>query len=77
MSNIKNGYKDPIFVSAMFSLIFFVLKNYGLLEAIGLDATSYQELVGLKTTILIELGIINKTGDTKMPVIKLPNKLQK
>ena len=74
MSNIKNGYKDPIFISAMFSLIFFVLKNYGLLEMVGLDATSYQELVGLITTILIVLGIVNKTGETKLPKIKLPKK---
>lgn len=74
MSNIKSGYKDPIFISAMFSLIFFVLKNYGLLEMVGLDATSYQELVGLITTILIVLGIVNKTGETKLPKIKLPKK---
>ena len=70
MRNLRTAIKDPIFLSAMFSLLFFILKNYGLLEMIGLNANSYQELTGLITTILVVLGITHKTGTKQINLKK-------
>ena len=47
------------------ALIFFILKNYGLLECVGLTADSYNELVTLIFAVLMGFGILNNPTDKK------------
>lgn len=41
------------------ALIIFILSNYGLWDAIGMNEESFKEFVDLILVVLIALGIIN------------------
>jgi len=45
-------------------LLGFILKNYGLLAAIGLTPTSYQELTTLIFVAVTAFGIVNDPSDS-------------
>ena len=44
---------------AIFALVGFVLKQWGLFEMMGLDLEAFNEMVDLILAILIGLGVIN------------------
>ena len=54
-----NRFKSPVAWSAIFALLFFLLKNYGLLSPIGLSEDSFNELTTLIFAVLTALGIFN------------------
>ena len=44
---------------AIFALLGFILKQWGIFELIGLDLNSFNELVDLILAVLIAIGVIN------------------
>ena len=50
---------DKMLLTAISSLIFFILKNYGLLEVVGLTKESYEELTLLIFSVLSLAGYFN------------------
>lgn len=61
----QSRFRSPVAWSATFALLFFVLKNYGLLEPIGLTPDSYNELTLLIFALVEALGIWNNPKDQK------------
>jgi uncharacterized membrane protein len=54
-----NRLKSPVAWGALFVLVGFILKNYGLLEPLGLTPDSYKELTALITATMVSYGIWN------------------
>ncbi|MFW9968607.1 MAG: holin [Candidatus Odinarchaeota archaeon] len=55
----QNRFRSKAAWVAIFALILFILKNYGLLESIGLTADSYNELTTLIFAILSAFAFFN------------------
>lgn len=55
----QNRLKSKTLWVAVAALIAFLLGNYGLYEAIGLNEETFQELVNLILVVAISLGILN------------------
>jgi len=55
----QSRFRSPVAWSATFALLFFILKNYGLLEPIGLTPDSYNELTILIFAVIEAFGIWN------------------
>jgi uncharacterized membrane protein len=60
---MQSRLKSPMVWTAIFALMFFVLKTYGLLAPIGLTEDSYKELTTLLFAVLTALGIFNNPTD--------------
>lgn len=60
---IQNRLKSKVLWVAVAALIAFILGNYGLYEAIGLDEESFQHMVELILAVAIAFGIINNPED--------------
>jgi uncharacterized membrane protein len=56
---MKNRFLSPTLWTALVALILFVLKNYNLLEPIGLTQDSFKELTSLLFAVFVGFGIIN------------------
>lgn len=66
-SNIENieiqpKWKSKYFWTGIFSIVAFILGNYGLYDAIGLTAESFQTLVNLILGLLAGLGVFNNSS---------------
>jgi len=59
----QNRLRSKTLWVAVAALVAFVLGNYGLYEAIGLDEGSFQELVNLILVVAISLGIVNNPNE--------------
>lgn len=57
-----NKLKSKTLWIAIFALIFFILKNWGLLECIGLTSDSYHQFIDLILGVLITAGIVVDNG---------------
>ena len=56
---MSNRFKSPMAWSAIFALLIFLAKNYGLLTPLGLTVDSSKELTTLVFAVLTALGIFN------------------
>lgn len=63
MNKILKKLKSPVTIATISALILFVLKNYGLLGAIGLTEDSYNELFTMIIAVLSAFGILNNPDD--------------
>jgi uncharacterized membrane protein len=63
MNKILRKLKSPVSIATLAALILFVLKNYGLLNFIGLTEESYNQLVTLIVSCLAAFGILNNPDD--------------
>lgn len=57
--------KSKVLWASIAALLLFVLKNWGLLDKIGLTDQSFNALVDLLFPVLIGFGIINNPTDPK------------
>jgi uncharacterized membrane protein len=55
----QSRWRSPVAWSAVAALFLFILKNYGLLAAIGLNENSFKELTGLIFSVLSAFAIFN------------------
>ena len=56
---MQNRFKSKVVWMATFSFILLILKNYGLLEPLGLTVESYNEITTAITGVLVLMGILN------------------
>ncbi len=61
----QNRFKSKAAWLSLAALILFVLKNYGLLEPIGLTIESYKEFTTLVFAALVSFGILNNPTDSE------------
>lgn len=59
----QSRLKSKVVWGTLATLVLFLLKNYGLLEPIGLTSESYKELTTLLLTTLIAFGVLNNPTD--------------
>jgi hypothetical protein len=62
-NNQQSRWKSPVAWSAFSVLLLTILKNYGLLEPLGLTPESYNEITTLITSVLVGFGIWNNPKD--------------
>lgn len=55
----QSRWRSPAAWSAVGALLFFMAKNWGLLDKIGLSLESFKELVSLVSSALIAFGVFN------------------
>lgn len=55
----QSRWRSKVAWSAVAALVFFVLKNYGLLAPIGLTEESFNELITLVFAVLSAFAIFN------------------
>lgn len=60
---LQNRFKSKYLWLAIFALVGFILKNWGLFDVIGLNTESFNELVDLILAVLIGLGVVNNPTD--------------
>jgi len=60
---MQNRFKSKYLWLAIFALVSFILKNWGLFEVVGLNADSFNELTDLVLALLVALGIVNNPTD--------------
>jgi uncharacterized membrane protein len=61
----QSRWRSKVAWSAVAALVFFILKNYGLLEPIGLTEESFQELTALIFAVLSAFAIFNNPTEKK------------
>ena len=57
--------KSKVVWVSISALVLFILKNYGLLDVVGLTAESYNELTTLIFAVVTALGIFNNPTDRR------------
>lgn len=56
---MQNRWKSPVLWSSLAALACFSLNNWGILSKLGLDVTSFKNLIDLALGVLVAVGIIN------------------
>lgn len=56
---MQKRWKSPVVWTSIAALILLLLKNYGLLEPLGLTEDVFNQIINLLLTILIGVGILN------------------
>lgn len=59
----QSRWKSPVVWTSLAALLFFVLKTWGLLEWMGLDKNSFDELISLILAALAAFGVLNNPTD--------------
>ncbi len=59
----QNRLKSKAAWVSIIALILFILKNYGLLEGIGLTEESYKEFTALLLAVFTAFGVFNNPTD--------------
>lgn len=59
----QSRWKSPVLWTSLAALLFFVLKTWGLLQWIGLNQDSYDQLISLVIAVLAAFGVINNPTD--------------
>lgn len=59
----QNRFKSKALWLSVTALIAFVLGQYGLYDAIGMDATAFKIFVDLVLVVAISFGIVNNPTD--------------
>ena len=56
---MQKRFESKYLWMAIFALVGFVLKQWGLFEVLGLDINSFNEMIDLILAVLIGIGVIN------------------
>ena len=56
---MQKRYKSKVMWMSLATLLLFLLKNYGLLDNLGLTVEGYNELINLIFAVAVGVGIIN------------------
>ena len=62
---MQNRFKSKALWLSIAALTLFVLKNWGLLDDVGLTADTYNVFTDLILAVLVGLGIINNPTNSK------------
>lgn len=59
----QSRWRSPVLWTSLFALVFFVLKTWGLLQWLGLDQDSGNQLIALIVAVLAAFGVLNNPTD--------------
>lgn len=57
--NIQSRWRSKAAWASVITLVLFILKTYGLLDAIGLSENSFKELTALIFAVALAFGVFN------------------